>query len=152
MLIETGRKLFLIFGCIIFFSCSFYCSSAKEIKKNGAVRVEKNNGDNSEYDKEGFISSSLFRIVIVRPGDAADSSLTSVKKKAKSRALASLQKYIMSNNGIINQNKKAQILNLIGEYGALNERISESKTRNVYHFDIQKTGLKRYVDDLAAAR
>ena len=108
--------------------------------------------DAGEYDREGFITPDLYRVVIVKPRDSANISLKYVKRSAKSRALISLQKYIVSNNGTISQNTRAVLLNLINDHGKLNEEISRYKSRNVYHFDIKKPALKSTMDNLALAR
>ncbi len=148
MLNKRGYLIYLIFIVIFLLSCS----TTEKPKKKVVNEKEDDKEDISEYDKEGFISPDLYRVVIVKPKGSGNSSIAYVKRSAKRRALVSLQKYIVSNNGIISQNTKAELLNLIDEYGELNEEDTAYESRNVYHFDIRKPDLKRAIDDLALAR
>ncbi len=148
MLNTRGYLIYLIFIVIFLLSCS----TAEKPKKKAVNERIDNNEDISEYDKEGFISPDLYRIVIVKPKGSGNSSIAYVKRSAKRRALVSLQKYIASNNGIISQNTKAKLLNLIDEYGELSKEDTVYESRYVYHFDIRKPDLKRAIDDLAVAR
>ena len=105
-----------------------------------------------EYFKEGFISREVYRVVIVEPRDETGFSKSEIEKKAKKRTLISLQKYLMTKEGTINQNVNAALLNLIEESGTLQDSPEKQETRDVYLFEIKKDNLKRYVDDLVYKR
>lgn len=122
-------------------------------KTNVVAREGSDTALKEEYKHEGFISSGVFRVVIVEPTEAAGEDLARAGSTAKKRAYLSLKKYLVSGDRIVTANVDASLLNLIEREGQLT-RIEEDKslTRRVYFFDIKKTDLKGYIDGLAPKR
>lgn len=100
-------------------------------------------GPRIEFEKEGFISADLYRVVIVEPEDDAGAAFA--EKTARIRALGSLQKYLQSKDMVIDHNVTARLLALIEESGRLVRSTSEGGARCVYYFDISKPRLSDYV-------
>jgi hypothetical protein len=98
-----------------------------------------------QYEQEGFLSKDLYRVIIVKP---FGSNITNdeLEKQVKSKAIASLKKYITSNRKSLTANTNADILNLINNSGTIRE-YSDS-TRNFFILDITKPGCRSFVDSL----
>ena len=103
-----------------------------------------------EFEKEGFISADLYRIVIVEPEGGAEISAT--EKTARMRALSSLQKYLQSNDMVVDQNVTARLLALIDESGRLRTSTASDGGRCVYYFDIERPRLADYVLSISRKR
>jgi hypothetical protein len=122
------------------------------VQKDEPVNEIKQMGAYREYEKEGFITKNLFRVVIVEPKGGRESDINEIKKTAERRALSSMEKYLVENRIMVNRNAKAVLLNLIGDHGKLKEAPLESATRTVYLFEIEKPDLKQQIDNLPRAR
>ena len=71
-------------------------------------------GIDMEFREEGLISKDIYRVIIVEPKDKnISSNKINIENLAKRRALLSLQKYLRSNNVMINRNVEVALLNLI---------------------------------------
>ncbi len=102
------------------------------------------------YQKEGFISRDLFRVVIVADKNTGHNDFDSIKDTARKRSLATLQKYIQTNQRTLTQNTRAELLNLIDTSGKLIQRDDISKRNKVFFFDIEKSDIRRYIDSISA--
>ena len=129
---------------------------AREVKKDPEVikHGETDTALREEYKREGFISSGIFRVVIVEPKEAgSDDSLSRIGSTARKRAYLSLKKYLISGDRIITPNVDASLLNLVEREGKLTLADEDKAlTRNVYLYEIKKTDLKGYIDGLAPKR
>jgi hypothetical protein len=122
----------------------FSCTKTTEIRdtpqnqQNKPVLIE-------QYEQEGFLSKDLYRVIIVKP---FGSTMTNdeLEKQVKSKAIASLKKYITSNQKNLTANTNAEILNLINNSGTIRE-YSDS-TRKLFILDIAKPGCRSFVDSL----
>lgn len=138
---------------------AFMAQCGPEVRETNGNTTVTPQGDDStalkeEYRREGFISGGVFRVVIVEPGDAdGGESLARAGVTARKRAYLSLKKYLISSDRIVTPNVDASLLNLIEQEGRLNPvQESGSLTRKVYLFEIEKPGLKGYIDGLAPKR
>ena len=104
--------------------------------------------DEEIYLKEGFIARDTFRIVMLDCQDQNYTSLESVEK----RALATLQKYLLEQNRVYDNNTRAELINLIHNYGTFSRQNITHKGNNVYYLEIKKDNIKRYIDGIARAR
>ena len=150
---SAGFTKYPIFSLIIsIVIASIYCT--KEIQKDTNVNkpnTKSNLEVSKEYLEEGFISKNTFRIVIVEPHGESDEK-NAIEKKARHRAFMHLQNYLMSRKGIINQNTKARLLNLVNQNGKLSMFEKKQETRRVYFFEINKSNLKGFVDSISSRR
>jgi hypothetical protein len=120
------------------------CTQTTEIRdtpqnqQNKPVLIE-------QYEQEGFLSKDLYRVIIVKP---FGSNITNdeLEKQVKSKAIASLKKYITSNRKSLTANTNADILNLINNSGTIREY--NDSTRNLFILDIKKPGCRSFVDSL----
>ncbi len=103
-----------------------------------------------EYLDEGFISEDVFRVVIVIPQGSTE-DITVIEKRAKQRALMSLQKYLTSRNMTVDQKMRRKLLHL-AEGGTLSKRDDTCETRQVYLFQINRRNLKHHVDSIPTGR
>ncbi|MBP7603216.1 MAG: hypothetical protein KBA15_04775 [Spirochaetes bacterium] len=128
-----------------------YC--AKEVKKPVQPDIcppTIGTGPRVEFEKEGFISADLYRIVIVEPEGGAE--IAAAEKTARMRALSSLQKYLQSKDMVVDQNVTARLLALIDESGRLGRSTSNGGGRCVYYFDIERPRLADYVLSISRKR
>jgi len=109
--------------------------------------TQKNNDLMFEYDKEGFIDSNTFRVVVIVPSEEPWDEL-SVKQKGQERAFVSLKHYIISKKIIYDEKVHGYLITTISEFGTLKKRESVSPSRYCYYFDITKSGLKKEIDAL----
>ena len=134
--------------------CSISC--LKGVKKEGddshQNRLEKEYASPRDYQSEGFISRDLFRIIIIEPKGDQDPDSNAIENRAKRRALSSLRHYLTSKNRIIGRNVNAKLLNMINQYGTLRQETRETKGSNIYFFEVEKTDIKQFVDDLSVRR
>ncbi|HOS40114.1 MAG TPA: hypothetical protein PLG31_10295 [Spirochaetota bacterium] len=105
----------------------------------------------AEYQREGFISKDLYRIVIVSPADECP-DMGYVEKNARQRAFMSLQKHLESRNKIVDQNTRARLLNLINEKGTVKNLECRDEKRKAFVFEIEMKNLGQYLDGLAGRR
>ncbi len=113
------------------------------IKKN---EIEK------RYLTEGFISIDVFRVIILAPEEECLNNLKEIEYRARKRAEASLQKFLVSKDRIIDQNTRATILNLINSHGKLQAKDIHCQGNNVFYFDIKKSNLKRHLKRITSSR
>lgn len=104
------------------------------------------------YLKEGFISDTTFRIVIVDCIEKSHETHESLNDKAVKRALASLQKYIIENNMIYDNNTRARLINLIENNSSFAKQAISCNKNNVYYLNIKKRNIKEYIDSLSRRR
>lgn len=128
----------------------------REVKKEPEVikHGEPDTALKEEYKREGFISSGVFRVVIVEPKEAgSEDSFSRIGSTARKRAYLSLKKYLLSGDRIITPNVDASLLNLVEREGKLTlAEEDKALTRNVYLYEIKKSDLKGYIDGLAPKR
>ena len=148
---NTFHAVFLFAISLSFF---FFNSCTKKVvvQKDEGVNQIKPMDNYREYEKEGFITNDLFRVVIVEPKGGKESDRKEIQKTAERRALSSMEKYLVENGIMDDRNAKAVLLNLIGDNGKLKEAPLESATRTVYLFDVEKPDLKQQLDNLPKAR
>jgi hypothetical protein len=139
--------------CIILFSIS--CKTGNE-SSNG---INKDTNINKydpmlerKYLKEGFLSSDLFRVVIVQDGVSDTVDRDEVEDLAKKRSLASLKKFLRMHNRVITHSANAKLLNLISDNGTLTKKEEISKRNSVFYFDVRKNNIKRYIDSISPKR
>lgn len=145
------RALFIFFMILTFISFNS-CRKEVVVQKDVGVTQIKQLEKYREYEKEGFITKDIFRIVIVEPKGGKESDKKEIEKTAESRALSSMEKYLVENGIMADRNANAVLLNLIGDHGTLKESPLESATRTVYLFDVEKPDLKQQLDNLPKAR
>ncbi len=143
-------SLAFILGSSLFALIS--CTKDAVVQRDEGVGEIKQIGNYMEYEKEGFITKDLFRVVIVEPRGGKEPDSKEIRKTAERRALSSMEHYLVENGIMDDRNAKAVILNLIGDHGKLKEAPLESGTRTVYLFDIEKPDLKQQIDNLPKAR
>ena len=154
MILYVKQNNILLYFILLILICNINAACSKNIKRSEDINANMSQKDgDSIYLKEGFVSKDLYRIVIVEPKEITDSyNREKTEKTAKRRALISLQKYIMSNNQVINKNINAILLNLIEEHGILRTLPTNHRTRNIHLFEIRKSALKQSLEDLAENR
>lgn len=145
---RTALVYFLSLSFFLFVSCTKNIVVQKDEGINQIKQIDKYR----EYEKEGFITKDLFRVVIVEPKGGQESDKMEIKKTAERRALSSMEKYLVENRIMADRNAKAVLLNLIGDHGKLKESPLKSETRTVYFFDVEKPDLKQQLDNLPRAR
>lgn len=136
-----------ILCAVLFVNC------AKEVKKAPQPDICApgiGDGPRVEFEKEGFISVDVYRVVIVEPESVFDA--TAATKTARMRALSSLQKFLQSRDMVVDQNVTARLLALIDESGRLGESSVNGGGRCVYYFDITRPRLADYVLSISRKR
>lgn len=133
----------------------FFTGCAKKIKRADPVNI--NVPDNKidflpEYDMEGFISDDHFRIIIIEPKGASEPHLPAIEKTGRQRALASLQKYLLSRERVVDRNATAALISIIGENGKLVGSGSDSESRLLFYYEIRMEGLRERIDRLSKKR
>jgi len=105
-----------------------------------------------EYDREGFISDSVYRIVIVEPKGESCRNLEAIESAARLRALSSLQKYIVSQGRPIDQNINADLISIIKHNGEFYDTHNSTGRRDIYYYDIKKNNLREYIIRISKTR
>ncbi len=133
-------------GLMAFLPVQCTCGKPPEtdVVRNG-VLPDHNKTVAPEYEQEGFIDDGLYRIVIIQPADAARKA-SALEDTARQRTLSSLQKYLISQNRIVDANATAELNALIAQHGTLAEQPSTKDTRRIYYFDVRKERLKDYLN------
>ncbi|MBP7738220.1 MAG: hypothetical protein KA369_19750 [Spirochaetes bacterium] len=125
-------------------------------KKNGPAPDNDISLDRVDIEKkylaEGFITSDLFRVVIVSPKEAGATDMDSVQNKARKRARISIEQNLAGSNIPCDRNTKAEIINLINNNGQLNMKDIDHRKYNVFYFDITKKNMKNYLKNIASQR
>lgn len=125
-------------------------------KKNGPGPDKEISLDSVDIEKkylaEGFITSDLYRVVIVSPKDAGISDMEEVQNKAKKRARISIEQSLAGSNIICDRNTKAEILNLINNNGQLSRKDIEHQKYSVFYYDITRKNMKNYLKNIASQR
>jgi hypothetical protein len=103
--------------------------------------------DFRHYEKEGFISKDLFRIIVIQPFDSSLKD-TDIEKQARNKALSSLKKHIASTGTIPGSKTDAELINLINDNGKINRVEDREHSRTLFVLDIEKTGCKTFVETL----
>ena len=148
---NTFHAVFL-FAISLSFSSFNSCTKDVVVQKDEIVNQIKPMDNYREYEKEGFITKDLFRVVIIEPKGGKEADRKEIRKTAERRALSSMEKYLVENGIMADRNAKAVLLNLISDNGRLKEALLESATRTVYLFDVEKPDLKQQLDNLPKAR
>lgn len=118
---------------------------SENIDKTTGKNIKKKNDLEKKYLSEGFVEKDTFRVIILVPKDSSCKDQATIKYRAEKRAEASLQKFLVSKGRVIDQNTRAEILNLINNHGKLIPRNIPCRGSNVFYFDIQKKHLKRHL-------
>ena len=140
----------LILSTALYPSCSRNVQTdEKEVKKETKIIQPLYD---PQYEKEGFVSKNVYRVVIVADQNIGEEDMDIVKDQAKKRLLSSLQKYIHSQNKTVSQNTTAHLLNLIDSSGTLMKQDKFTVKSSVFFFDINKDNIKRYVDSIPQMR
>jgi hypothetical protein len=125
-------------------------------KKNGPAPDNDISLDNIDIEKkylaEGFITSDLYRVVIVSPKEAGAADMDAVQNKAKKRARISIEQNLAGSNIPCDRNTKAEILNLINNNGQLSKKDIDHQKYNVFYYDITKKNMKNYLKNIASQR
>jgi hypothetical protein len=131
---------------------SFSCKGTQEKKEPEIKEINRETQETfrQEYMKEGLISNSVYRIVIVTPEDDCSEAPEEMKYKAIQRAQVSIRNYIVSLNGTCPQNASIKITNLINDSGKLILRRKGCPGSAVYNFDVARQGLKAYIKSIAS--
>lgn len=133
----------------IFASCSRCVQRSESVTGSMPSKGDVCNSISMDYIKEGFVSDGVYRIVIVEPKGVINCS--SIEKVARRRMLVSLQKYVLSKNGVIDKNVNASFLNLIEEHGRMGSIIRQ-ETRDVRIFEVRRSNLRQFVENLIERR
>ena len=105
------------------------------------------------FSQEGFISSDLFRVVIVKPAEAEGNHISQVESLGKKRAYMTLKNHLLSQERIITPNVDAKLLNLVSNYGKIRSVNKDAiTTRNVFYYEIERENLKSYIERMAQHR
>lgn len=147
---QTHGSRILMAALVFLFTTSFLLQCTKAQRNNGDTIPVNETLLVREYLKEGFISEDVFRVVIVIPQGSND-DITSIEKRAKQRALMSLQKYLTSQNMTVDQKTRTKLLHLT-KGGTLTKRDDTCETRQVYLFQINRRNLKHHVDSIPLRR
>lgn len=116
-------------------------------------RPDVTHKDLPEFEQEGFIDDSTYRLIIIEPlGAGEPRSRKDLEDSARSRAISSLQKYLYAENKQVDAGTRTGLLNLVDRHGALRLVEKNNATRRVYYFEIRKEGLRRYLSDLCDRR
>lgn len=107
---------------------------------------------NEKYLREGFISGDLFRVVIVTAANDPSESMEQIEEKARQRAFVSMQRFIQSEDRPVNQNTKAEILNVINANGVFKKKDFRGYKDQIYYLEVQQENLKRHLSSMAERR
>ena len=99
-----------------------------------------------KYQKEGFISNNEYVTIIIKSYNDS-SSMTDIENQIKNRTLSSFQKYLSENGKQSDNNRRAKILNLINDFGALKKLEDTQSKRFIYVLSIKKENLKAFVSE-----
>ncbi len=147
------RSAFCLPVLLLAASISFYC--AKEVRQkpvNGVKAPDKIETFCPSFEEEGFINGSVYRIVIVVPKGSAGADMSSMIKTAKLRALSSLQKFLISESRIVDQNTTAELLSLLEGRGKLENTNCPTESRDIYYYTVERDNLREYILSLAKKR
>ena len=150
--INNTARLLITLLTVLTFSISIISCKKKQVKDEKTTNNNETGKEKElpkEYRKEGFISKSLFRIIIVEPRESCP-GIEEIEKTAKRRAFMSLQKYLASRNKTINQNTRAKLLNLINQNGKISKPDYDGGSRELFIFEIKKDNLIYDVNQAAA--
>ncbi len=149
---KYGIYLYCLTACTIFLLLPA-CAKKDMTKERTNEESSSQNGGNStikrEYLKEGFIGDNLFRVIIISTEEECRSGIEDVKDKSKKRAFVTLQKYIISNNVNMKMNTRAELLNLINEYGHFIKPQEECRENNIYYFEIRRDYIKDVIYNIS---
>src|SRR5512138_1178439 len=116
-------KLFIIpVSCI----CLLFSMCGTNQPQNGTKQPDvKKPADNTtdkpdfrHYEKEGFITKDIFRVIVVQPFDSSTSD-SDIEKQARNKAISSLKKHIVSVGLMPEANADAELINLINDSGKI---------------------------------
>ena len=146
---KAGRLLIIpIIASII--CAALNCAGAKQGGSGvieGQYHIE---GIEKRYLAEGFISSDIFRVVIVSPktGGLNNEALLA---KAKQRALVSLERSLSAEEIPCDRNTRAEILALVEHNGRLEKADISHNRYEVYYYNVTKKNIKGYLRGKSAA-
>jgi hypothetical protein len=144
---------FLIIGVIALFPLS--CS--KGTTKNDGPKIDTEISLDSvdiekKYLAEGFITSDLYRVVIITPKEAGRDDTEAITNKARKRAQVSIEQNLAGSDIPYDRNTRAEIINLINQNGQLSKKDIEHRRYNVYYYEITKKNMKNYLKNVASQR
>ena len=152
---KTLFSLFIVTTSIVLFSCS--STNKKDVTDVKKTITDENNsvteiGIDKEYLKEGFIDNNTFRVIILSSSTNCDFPKEEVLKKSRKRALATLSKFLISKNRIVNSNTKAKLKQLIHNNGTLLKIKKNCDKGITFAFNIESRHLKSQISDIAPKR
>ncbi|PKL40587.1 MAG: hypothetical protein CVV44_03005 [Spirochaetae bacterium HGW-Spirochaetae-1] len=152
----NGLLLFLLSLVLLIPGLSCSGKKVKENADNKSTSCSIENLSPEEFEKrymkEGFISDRTFRIIILAPVEECESDIDAVQEKARKRAISTLQKYLISENRIVNQKSTAEIINIVNTYGMLIKKDIRCQNNYVFFYDIERDNLQRHVNTISKPR
>ncbi len=146
--------LFLIIPVIALssLSCSKGTTKNNEIKNDTEISLDSVDIERKYLD-EGFITSDLYRVVIISPKEAGMADdIETVTKKAKKKARLAIEYDLSGSNIQCDRNTRAEIINLINQNGQLSKKDIEHRRYNVFYYDIIRKNMKNYLKSIASQR
>jgi hypothetical protein len=126
------------------------------VKDNGSKTDNEISLDSVDIEKkyltEGFISSDLYRVVIVTPKEAGQNELDAIQNKARKRAQVSIEQNLAGDNIPWDRNTRAAIINLINQNGQLTKKDIDHRRYNVFYYDITRKNMKNYLKSVATQK
>jgi len=147
--------IFTIIPMLLIFSCSKKVKKDEDLtgKKDPVEKTEERDARlDKKYMKEGFISNNTFRVIILATLEECENDITGIEEKARKRAIATLQKLLISKNRIVDNNVRTEILNIVNRYGNLKNKDIRCGNNNVFFFDIEKNNLSQYLMKITHSR
>ena len=152
---KTGliKKLFISLFYIILFIIFNSCTTKKGIKEVTPISQGKEplkgTINKQKFQREGFITRDIYRVVIVQPNIGNKYNMKSLIKIAKRKTYTSLQNYLLENDIRINRNTQVRIINLINANGKLIKIDMGRKSSDTYIYEITKKNLKQHIKNLS---
>ncbi len=132
-------------------------SCSKGTTKNNGTKINTDISLDSvdiekKYLTEGFITSDLYRVVIISPKEAGRDDTDAITNKARKRAQVSIEQNLAGSDIQCDRNTRAEIINLINQNGQLSKKDIEHQRYNVYYYEITKKNMKSYLKNVASQR
>lgn len=126
------------------------------VKNNGSKTDKEISLDSVDIEKkyltEGFISSDLYRVVIVTPKETGQYELDAIQNKARKRAQVSIEKNLSGSDIPWDRNTRAAIINLINQNGQLSKKDIDHSRFSVFYYDITRKNMKNYLKSVATQK
>lgn len=132
-------------------------SCSKGTTKNNGTKINTDISLDSvdiekKYLTEGFITSDIYRVVIISPKEAGRDDTDAITNKARKRAQVSIEQNLAGSDIQCDRNTRAEIINLINQNGQLSKKDIEHQRYNVYYYEITKKNMKSYLKNVASQR